>query len=220
MRLVDTVFFDLDGTLTDPKVGITQSIRYAFGQLGLDAPEADQLTWCIGPPLLQSFREMLGDQQKARAALEFYRERFSDEGLYENEVYQGIPDALQRLSAEGITLYVTTSKPKVFAERIVEHFGLGPFFGAVYGAGLDGALADKTELIRYAIAGSGADPARTVMVGDRRHDMLGARQNDIAAAGVLYGYGSKAELLAAGAQCLIGSPGEIASLAEISPGIS
>ncbi len=214
MRSVDTVFFDLDGTLTDPKIGITRCIQHALEQLGVAVPAAEDLTWCIGPPLLESFKSMLGDDESATAALNHYRERFSDTGLFENEVYDGIPLAIDRLSGSGASLYVATSKPQVYAERILEHFGLTSYFEGVFGSTLDGARHNKTDLLRYALNEMGAVPGTAVMVGDRSHDMIGAKENGVAAIGVLYGYGSREELESAGAQALLSEPCDVGRILD------
>ncbi len=209
MRSVDTVFFDLDGTLTDPKIGITRCIQHALEQLDVVVPTAEDLTWCIGPPLLESFKSMLGDDESANVALNYFRERFSDKGLFENEVYDGIPSALRHLADSGATLFVVTSKPQVYAEQIVEHFGLDSYFECVFGPTLEGVRAKKTDLLRYALREIGAAPRTAVMVGDRSLDMIGARENGVAAIGVLYGYGSREELEDAGAQALLSEPCDV-----------
>lgn len=201
------VYFDLDGTLTDPKPGITRSIQYALTRLDRPAPSEDELTWCIGPPLQASFRTLLGRDDLAERAVVLYRERFVDIGMFENSVYPGVVEVLAALT--GRRLFVATSKPLVYAARIIAHFGLDVHFEQVFGAELDGTRADKTDLLDFALKAAGVDPTRAIMVGDRRHDMVGARNNAMAAIGVLYGYGSEAELVAAGAQHLCGSPAEI-----------
>lgn len=207
---MNTVFFDLDGTLTDPKEGITRSIQYALERLSAPVPETDELLWCIGPPLRASLAQLLNDDDDAAGeALALYRERFTDTGLYENAIYAGIPEVLKKLKGQGKRLFVATSKPHVYAERIVEHFGLGECFEIVFGSELDGTRAEKTDLLQYAVAHTGTDPADAVMIGDRKHDMLGARNNDLYCIGVLYGYGSEAELQAAGAQQLASTPTEL-----------
>jgi phosphoglycolate phosphatase len=203
---MDAIYFDLDGTLTDPKVGITRSIQYALARLDQAAPPADELTWCIGPPLRASFLSMLGSDDLADRAVTFYRERFGDIGIYETSVYPGITDILSSLQGSGRRLFVATSKPVVYASRIVEHFDMSGHFEQVFGSELDGTRADKTELLDYALKTSGADRQRATMVGDRRHDMLGARNNGVTAIGVLYGYGSEHELVEAGAHQVCASP--------------
>jgi len=207
--VINTVFFDLDGTLTDPKIGITASIQHALEKLNLPVPTQDELTWCIGPPLRASFVALLGGEEHADRAVALYRERFGDTGLFENELYAGIEEALTAVAASGRKLFVATSKPHVFADRIIDHFGLRKYFGRVFGSELDGTRVDKSELLRYALEETATDPASTVMIGDRKHDMIGAANNGMSAIGVLYGYGSRDELTKAGAAHLCKSPGEI-----------
>ena len=207
---IDTVFFDLDGTLTDPKIGITTSIQYALAKFDMAVPTQDELIWCIGPPLHASFKALLGTgDADAHRAVEYYRERFSDVGLFENTLYAGIEDVLTAVAANGRRLFVATSKPHVFADRIIDHFGLRPHFGRVFGSELDGTRVHKTDLLRYALDETATDPRRAVMIGDREHDMIGAANNGIGTIGVLYGYGSREELRAAGAMHLCQTPGEI-----------
>jgi len=213
---IDAIFFDLDGTLTDPKVGITRCIRHALRELGVTPPEADDLTWCIGPPLLDSFKAILGDDALAAVALKHYRERFSEIGLYENQLYGGVLESLQLLSDRNVSLFVATSKPQVYAERIVEHFGIATFFERVFGPTLQGDRSRKTDLLRWALAEVGVTADATVMVGDRNHDIVGARDNGMYAAGVLYGYGSREELEHAGAQLLLRSPDELGGILDAS----
>jgi phosphoglycolate phosphatase len=205
---MDAIFLDLDGTLTDPKIGITRSIQYALGALDRPVPAEQDLLWCIGPPLLKSFRTMLGSEALAERGVALYRERFSDLGIYENSVYDGIPELLAGLVG-GPRLFVATSKLAVFAERIIAHFALAPYFERVFGPELDGALAEKTALLHYALEQSGLDGRRAVMVGDRSFDIIGARNNRMTPVGVLYGYGSEAELRDAGAEHLCATPQEL-----------
>jgi phosphoglycolate phosphatase len=203
---MDTIFFDLDGTLTDPKPGITGSIQYALQKLELPVPTQDELTWCIGPPLRASFVTILGGERLADRAVALYRERFSDVGLYENSVYPDIEHVLATLRASPRRLFVATSKPRVFAERIIDHFGLTGHFEYVFGSELDGTRVNKSELLAYAIETTGADASQTLMIGDRSHDIVGARNNGIRGIGVLYGYGSEEELVGAGASHVCASP--------------
>jgi phosphoglycolate phosphatase len=209
---MDAIYFDLDGTLTDPKIGITRSIRYALQKLEHSAiPTEDELTWCIGPPLRASFAKLLGGEDSADLAVSYYRERFSDVGLYENGVYEGVRDVLSALNQSGCRLFVATSKAHVFAERIIDHFELREHFERVFGAELDGTRVEKTPLLEYALKETGVDPARALMIGDRSHDMIGAKNNGIRAIGVLYGYGTEAELREAGAVDVCATPAAILS---------
>jgi phosphoglycolate phosphatase len=204
---MDAIYFDLDGTLTDPKPGITRSIQYALRKLDHHTiPTEDELTWCIGPPLRASFVKILGTEDTADLAVSLYRERFSDVGLYENGVYDGIDDVLTTLGQSGRRLFVATSKAHVFADRIVDHFGLRHHFERVFGAELDGTRSDKSHLLEYALRTASVDPSKTLMIGDRSHDMIGARNNGIRGIGVLYGYGSKDELIEAGALHVCATP--------------
>jgi phosphoglycolate phosphatase len=198
--------FDLDGTLTDPKTGITRSIQYALDKLGQPVPDADALTWMIGPPLIASFTKLLGSPEGAPEALRLYRERFSVTGLFENVVYAGIPALLQDLQGKGIRLFVATSKPHVYARRILEHFDLSQFFSEIYGSELDNRNADKRDLIRHILDKERFDPAGAVMIGDRKHDAIGAKANGLASIGVTWGYGSREELLDAGVAFLVDAP--------------
>jgi phosphoglycolate phosphatase len=200
------IYFDLDGTLTNPKPGITRSIQYALGKLDRAAPSEDELTWCIGPPLRASLKKLLGADDLADKALSLYRERFGDIGIFENEVYPEIEGTLSVLANSGRRLFVATSKPAVYAERIVEHFKLSGYFERVFGSELDGTRVDKTELLGYALQTTRVDPTRAIMIGDRSHDMIGARNNAMTAVGVLYGYGSEAELIGAGAHHVCTTP--------------
>jgi phosphoglycolate phosphatase len=200
------IYFDLDGTLTDPKSGITRSIQYALGKLGCAVPSEDELTWCIGPPLHASLKKLVGTEDLADTALSLYRERFADIGLFENEVYPEIEDSLSVLAKSGRRLFVATSKPVVYAERIIDHFKLRDYFERIFGSELDGRRADKTELLRYALETMGIEPSQAMMIGDRSHDMVGARNNGMTAIGVLYGYGGKQELLDAGAHHVCATP--------------
>jgi phosphoglycolate phosphatase len=207
---MEAIYFDLDGTLTDPKPGITRSIQYALQRLDHPTiPTENELTWCIGPPLRASFVRLLGGDHFADHAVSLYRERFSDIGLYENGVYDGIGDVLTTLCASGHRLFVATSKPHVFAERIIDHFGLRNHFERVFGSELDGTRVDKSHLLEYALKEASVDPSKTLMIGDRSHDMVGAKNNGMKAVGVLYGYGSKDELLDAGALHVCATPGAI-----------
>lgn len=180
------VLFDLDGTLTNPKLGIVGCIRHALTALGRDPDDYPNLERFIGPPLLPTFAELLGNETEAPSALQLYRERFSSVGLYENEVYEGIERSLSELSEAGCTLMVATSKPQVYAVKIIQHFGLDSYFQQVYGSELDGRLSDKTELISSILTHEGLERASTVMIGDRSHDIVGAKGNRLRSVGVLW----------------------------------
>jgi phosphoglycolate phosphatase len=204
----DSVLFDLDGTLTDPKVGITTSIRYALDKMGVAHDPAEDFTWCIGPPIQKSFERLVG-AAKATEGVRLYRERYGVIGLFENELFAGIDATLASLVGQGIRLFVATSKVDVFARRIVTHFGLDRHFIAVEGAEMDGARSDKAEVIAHVLGSHGVEPDRAIMIGDREHDIIGARKNGLHNIGVLYGYGDAAELRAAGADALCATPGDI-----------
>jgi phosphoglycolate phosphatase len=205
------LLFDLDGTLTDPFTGITRCIAYALERMGAPVPPPAQLRWCIGPPLKHSLARLLAtdDALRIEEALALYRERFGTVGLFENEVYAGIPEVLAALNEDGHALYVATSKPTVFARRIVDHFGLQRHFRAIYGSELDGTRADKIHLIAHILQAASIDAGASVMIGDRAYDMIGAKANGLARCGVLWGYGSREELDAAGAQALVATPRDL-----------
>ena len=211
-QYMDTVLFDLDGTLTDPKIGITTCIQYALNQLGYHSPETDQLLWCIGPPLTVSFATLLQttDEILINQAIAFYRDRFATVGLFENALYPQIHETLKVIRAAGYQTYIATSKPHIYAKRIITHFDLTSLFDGIYGSELDGTRSDKGELIRYILLTENLTPAKTVMVGDRFHDTIGAKKNQILAIGVTYGYGTEKELRTHGADLIANSPMEIA----------
>jgi phosphoglycolate phosphatase len=206
------VLLDLDGTLTDSRPGIAACLTYALEKLGRTAPGDADLQRFIGPPLRDTFAHLLGcepDSHRVVSAIDAYRERFTASGMFENSVYKGIPETLDRLNATGAQLYVATSKPRVFAERILEHFGLASRLQAIYGSELDGSLGDKSELIAHVLAVAKLNPQDTVMFGDRHHDIAGALLNNVYPVGVLWGYGSREELANAGAKALIETPNEM-----------
>jgi phosphoglycolate phosphatase len=205
------ILFDLDGTLTDSYQGITRSISYALTTLGRTPPPQESLAWCIGPPLKKSFSLLLDsiDEELVSNALVVFRERFRTVGMFENEVYRGVPGMLDALQQKGHTLYVATSKPAVFANRIVDHFGLCRYFQGVYGSELDGKRGDKKSLILHILTCERIDLAMTTMVGDRKHDMIGARANGVRGLGALWGYGTREELEASGAYACFSSPSDL-----------
>ncbi len=200
---------DLDGTLTDPAEGILGSFRDALKAMDCVAPPAEELTWTIGPPLRQSFATFLGGPEAAETALKHYRARYAVTGLYEASVYDGIPDALAALTRSGVRLMLCTSKPIVYADRILERFDLARFFDRTYGDELDGRFGDKGALIAHILADAALPASACVMLGDRKYDVLGAARHAIPAIGALWGYGGEAELVAAGAAALCARPDEI-----------
>lgn len=189
------ILFDLDGTLTDPRQGITRSIQYALAKLGIDEPDLTRLEHFIGPPLLQAFMQYYAfDEAKAWQAVGYYRERFKVTGLYENEVFEGVVELLETLQAQGRHLYIATSKPWEFAREIARHFDFARHFKVIHGSELDGTRTNKVELIAHLLVEEGLDPAQTLMIGDRKHDLIGARLNGLDSVAVGYGFGSHEEL--------------------------
>lgn len=210
-RRREIVLLDLDGTLTDNFAGISRSIAHALVALGEPAPDPATLTGCVGPPLRTSFARLLATADGAliERAIGHYRERYSATGWHENVVYAGVPAMLDALRRAGRRLLLCTSKPQPFAERIVERFDLGGHLAGVYGADLGGTLDDKGALVAHVIARERLDPGHCAMVGDREHDILAAHRHGIRAIGVLWGYGSRAELESAGADAIVTDPGSL-----------
>lgn len=200
----DYFLFDLDGTLTDPKEGITKSVQYALRHFGIETENLDELCCFIGPPLKDSFMEYYGfSEEQAGKAIDVYREYFSGKGLYENKAYEGVAEVLQSFLNVGKKLYVASSKPEVFVRMILKHFELDSYFTFMGGADMGETRVKKADVIRYVLEECGIrDLDKTVMIGDRKHDVLGAKEIGIASVGVLYGYGSEQELKAAGADVL------------------
>jgi phosphoglycolate phosphatase len=216
-----SVIFDLDGTLTDSRPGIVAATRYALGRLneatGRQTPVPDEsaLAFMVGPPLRGTFAGLVGPDL-VEMLLAFYRERYAAAAILDNMVYDGVPQALDELRRAGRRLFVATSKNQEDARRIVEHFGLAGFFAGVYGSQADGGRAVKDELLAWLTAREGIVPAAgdAVMIGDRKFDAIGAAAIGVPAIGVLWGYGSRDELSAAGADPLIAAPREIAGAVE------
>ena len=213
--MFDTVLFDLDGTLTDPFEGISNSIIYALKKFCIAAPDKPLLKKFIGPPLTESFSEYCGlNHSDALRAVDYYREYFSVAGIFENKPYEGVCELLSGLKERGYSTIVATSKPEQFAKAIVQHFGLEQYFKEICGATMDQSRTQKADVIAYAlkkceIKDEIKDKKRAVMVGDRKHDIIGAKINGLSSIGVLYGYGSKEELLEAGANYIANSPVDI-----------
>lgn len=189
------ILFDLDGTLTDPMIGITKSVRYALSHFGIDVPTLEQLTPFIGPPLKGSFQKFYGfSEADAETALAKYREYFSKTGLYENEVYDGIPSLLKELKSRGAALYLATSKPTIYATQILEHFNLSVYFDFIGGSELSGERVEKSDVIDFVLRENNIAKETAVMVGDRCFDVNAGKEAGLTTIGVLYGYGDKEEL--------------------------
>ena len=212
--MYDTVLFDLDGTLTDPGEGITNSVDFALSKYGIETKDKRELYKFIGPPLKDSFMKYYGfDEAKAEEAIAFYREYFRDRGIFENRVYDDVEDMLTKLYADGKTIVLATSKPEEFALRILEHFGLRKYFTVVAGASMDSSRSKKGDVIAYALSMcENIDKNTTIMIGDREHDIIGAKENDLKSIGVLYGYGDENELKTAGADYIVSTPKDILKL--------
>lgn len=211
---IENIFFDLDGTLADSKMGMTRSIQYALKKLGKPVPETDDLIWCIGAPLEEIFIKLLKSNGAIiEKAITFYREYFREKGKFENEVYTGIPEVLYRLNESGFNLFVTTAKPYVFAIEIITDLGLLKFFKAVYGSELSGNLMDKEDLIAYTLEKEKLSAIDTIMVGDREYDIIGAKKNGVLSIGVTYGYGTEEELKNVSPDFIVDSPEGIFEIA-------
>lgn len=211
--MYNTVLFDLDGTLTDPGLGITNSVAYALERYGISVEDRKSLYTFIGPPLSDSFMKYYGfSEEKAMEAIMVYREYFKDKGIFENEVYGGVRELLEKISSSGRKIVLATSKPEEFAVRILEHFDLMQYFDVVAGASMDEKRNKKGDVIKYAMEKGNFTSDSAVMIGDREHDIFGAKENKLDSIGVLYGYGSEAELKAAGADYIVKTVDEIFSL--------
>jgi phosphoglycolate phosphatase len=212
--MLSNIFFDLDGTLTDSKEGIIKCIDYALEKLGYPVPKGFNINDCLGPPLRVSFRRLLNsnDEVLIERAVATYRERFSTIGLFENKVYPGIPELLSALHEKSLKLYVVTTKPKVFAGRIMEHFQLAHRFDAIYGTELNGRFDNKADLIEFILQNRKLRAEETVMIGDKREDIVAGKANLTRTIGVTYGYGSLQEITEAAPDGICGSPSEIQKL--------
>ena len=196
-----TILFDLDGTLTDPAEGITNSFINALKHFGIEIPSYEKLCSFIGPPLPATFEKEFGfTGEKNDEAVKKYREHFATKGLFENTVYEGIPELLKSLKEKGFELIVATSKPEKFSIQILDHFDLSKYFDHICGSNLDESRSKKEEVIEYALGlANNKDKSTILMVGDREYDIIGAQKNNIKSCGILFGYGSKEELQNAGA---------------------
>ncbi len=210
---INNIFFDLDGTLIDSKVGMTGSIQYALEKLGKVVPKTDDLIWCIGAPLREIFIKLLKSNDAIiEEAVIFYREYFKEKGKFENETYPGMPEVLSKLNKYGFNLFVVTAKPYVFAIEMVTDLGLLKFFRAVYGSELSGNLMDKVNLIAYVLQNEKISAINTIMVGDRKYDIIGAKKNRVLSVGVTYGYGTKEELTKSKTDFIVDSPEDICEI--------
>lgn len=209
----NTVFFDLDGTLTESGPGIINSVRYALEKFGISEPNDAALRRFIGPPLVYSFSTFYGfSAEDAVRAMRIYREYYEKNGMFQNSVYAGIPEMLAALKAAGKRLCVATGKPEKFAVPILQHYELAPFFDVIGGSDEAETRADKTTVIRYVLEASHAEPGDVIMVGDRHHDIDGAKANGVQSVGILYGYGDRAELQAAGADFIAATVSDLQAL--------
>ena len=207
--MYDIVLFDLDGTLTESGIGITRSVAHSLRKFGIEETDQAKLDRFVGPPLIDSYMRYYGfSREQAALAVESYREYYADTGIFENRVYDGVEAMLQALKEAGKTCVLATSKPEHFAVQILDHFGLARYFDCVAGATMDEKRTSKADVIAYALEKAGAS-GRTVMVGDRKHDILGAKAHGLDSIGVLYGYGSREELETAGAAYIAETAEEI-----------
>lgn len=214
MKQYDVVLFDLDGTLTDPVEGITNSVAYALRKFGLEVPERKELHKYIGPTLAESFGEFCGfEGEQITRAIAYYREYYQPYGINQNLLYDGVEEMLKQLTNAGKKVLVATSKPEPFARKILEDFGLTKYFTYIAGANIDETRGEKAEVIEYALETCGiTDRERVIMVGDRKYDVVGAQKNGLRCIGVTYGYGGREELEAAGAVCVAEGPMDVVKI--------
>ena len=209
--MLSNIFFDLDGTLTDSKEGIVKCYRYALDKLNCPYNVELKDDSVIGPPLRVIFRKILGssDEVLIEKAVAIYRERFSTVGLFENKVYPGIPELLSALHKKSFGLFVVTTKPKIYAEKIIEHFHLSPLFSDIYGTELNGRFDNKADLVEFILSNRMMSAEETIMVGDKKEDIIAGKANGIKTMGVTYGYGSQQEICDAVPDYICDSPSEI-----------
>ncbi len=210
----DYILFDLDGTLTDPAIGITNSLMYALEKFGITVESREELYTFIGPPLIDKMMEVYGfSKEKATEGLAYYREYFKDKGIFENSVYDGIPEMLEDLKSRGYKLVLATSKPEEFAKRILEHFDLTKYFEYIGGSDMGEKRSSKAAVIEYVMKALDiTEPEKCIMVGDREHDVVGAGKFGIETVGVLFGYGSREELEKSGAAYIVETVDELGEL--------
>jgi len=194
--MIENILFDLDGTLTDSKIGIIRSIQFSLEHFNVTVPDENLLTWCIGPPLKDSFSQILKttDSSILDKALFRYRKRYAKTGIFENRVYPGVASSLRKIHQSELRMFLATAKPQIFAKQILDHFNLSHFFTTIYGSELDGRLTDKSELISHILETERLDPRVSLIVGDRIHDLAGGKENDLMTAAATYGYGSREEI--------------------------
>ena len=199
--MYDVILFDLDGTLTDSGLGITNSVAYSLKKYGIEVADRAELYKFIGPPLKESFEKYYGfSAEELKKAVEYYREYYTDKGMFENAVYEGIEELLKEIRKAGKMAVVATSKPEIFARKILEHFGLAKYFSYIVGANMDETRTKKDEVISYVLESCDIpDKSKVLMIGDREHDILGAKRNGLDSLGVLFGFGNREELKKAGA---------------------
>ena len=208
--------FDLDGTITDSALGIINSIRYALAKYRLPIPPEEVLRTFVGPPLKEQFQAVCGlTEEEADHMVEAYREYYTDKGIFENCVYEGVPEMLEKLQKSGARILMATAKPERFAKQIAEYFDFAKYFEFIGGACMDGRRTDKYEVIEYVLGSCGIgekERKQAVMIGDRSHDMIGAERAGLHSLGVLYGYGSSEELKAAGAEMFAETPEKVCEI--------
>lgn len=216
--MIDNILFDLDGTLTDPKAGITRCIQFSLENLGVPVPRMDQLTWCIGPSLKESFSKLLNtsDDGILEQAISHYRKRFSQTGMFENIAYPEVASSLRKIKGSGFKVFLATAKPRVFAKQILDHFNLSQFFNAIYGSELDGRFSDKGELIEHILRSENLNPKMSLIVGDRSYDIIGGKKNGIMTAAVSYGYGTQKEIDSSEPDIIFGVFSDLLSFLKIS----
>lgn len=209
------ILFDLDGTLTDPGLGITNAVMYSLEKMNIEVPARSELYKFIGPPLKESYTGFIGmSPEEAETAIKYYREYYSEKGLYENKIYPGIKELLEKLKAEGYICLVATSKPEGFTRKILEHFDILKYFDFIAAATMDGSRSEKADIIRYALSSMNISFG-ALMVGDRIHDAYGAGRCGLDCIGVTYGYGSREELINGEVKYVADTPEDIYNLISI-----
>lgn len=208
------ILFDLDGTLTDSGEGITKSVQYALKSFGILVDDLKELNKFIGPPLNDSFKEYYNfDEEKAQLGLVKYREYFADKGIYENKLYDGIPELLEVLKKNNKKIVLATSKPEVYARQILQYFKIDKYFDFAAGADFEETRVNKGDVIKYALQEANiTDLSKVIMVGDREHDIIGAKENNIKSVGVLYGFGDVIELTQARAEYIVKDTEELLNI--------